>query len=253
VFDDKSLGRHSIKFGGRGSKRDMGLILTDADIGSVQLKTVDVSIPYNNRPLSFDFSQICGEPIYQPRKLRFEFAMTAPSARIWQDRYRSVCTWLMRQPRGELYFDAIRGYHFTARCDKVGIEQMYNDHTGRISAEFTADPFMRSEDYADIAWDSFSFTNDCLNQDKILAAFNRRIEFYSFADKEIVPRLMLESMTDTSGLLGYVVLNGERISPIQHTVKQWFRQDGFVVLPGRNTLLVRGNAQLVIDLVEEVL
>lgn len=254
MYNSVILGRHGIKFGGRDSRRDMGLILTDADIGSVQLKTVDVSIPYNNRPLSFDFSQICGEPIYQPRKLRFEFAMTAPTARIWQEKYRDVCEWLMLQPRGELYFDVIRDYHFTARCDSVSIEQMYNDHTGRFTAAFTANPMMISENYADAAWDLFSFSHDRMNRNRIVAANNREIQFYSYSSRDIIPRLSLESLIGHGGLIGYIVLNDQHISSIERNDERWFRKDDFIVRPGNNKLLIRGAfVQLVIDLTEEVL
>lgn len=252
MYNSKVLGRHGIKFGGRDSRRDMGLILTDADIGSVQLKTVDVSIPYNNRPLSFDFSQICGEPIYQPRKLRFEFAMTAPTARIWQDRYRDVCAWLMRQPRSDLYFDVIRDYHFTARCDGVSIEQMYNAHTGRFTATFTANPLMISEDYADTPWDLFSFSDDCMNKTKIAISNTQTIQFFSYANRDIIPRLSLVSPTGHK--IGLVVLNGVQLPAIEHNDRSWFRRNDFVVKPGTNTLRIASvNAMLYIDLTEEVL
>ena len=254
MYNSKTLGRHGIKFGGRDSRRDMELILTDADIGSVQLKTVDVSIPYNNRPLSFDFSQICGEPIYQPRKLRFEFAMTAPNARMWQDKYHNVCAWLMRQPRSDLYFDVIRDYHFTARCDSVSIGQMYNDHTGRFTATFTANPLMISEDYADTPWDLFNFSDDCMNKGSIVATHGQEIQFYSYADRDIIPRLSVRSLNGHGGVIGYIVLNGERISPIERIDERWFQKDDFIVRPGNNTLLIRGVfTQLAVDLTEEVL
>lgn len=240
MYNSKTLGRHGIKFGGRDSRRDMELILTDADIGSVQLKTVDVSIPYNNRPLSFDFSQICGEPIYQPRKLRFEFAMTAPNARMWQDKYHNVCEWLMRQPRSDLYFDVIRDYHFTARCDSVSIGQMYNDHTGRFTATFTANPLMISD--------------DCMNKGSIVATHGQKIQFYSYADRDIIPRLSVRSLNGHGGVIGYIVLNGERISSIERIDERWFQKDDFIVHPGNNTLLIRGVfTQLAVDLTEEVL
>lgn len=254
MYNSLTLGRHGIRFGGRDSRRDMGLILTDADIGSVQLKTVDVDIPYTNRPLTYDFSQICGEPIYLPRKLRFSFALKAPAARIWQDKCRDVCEWLMRQPRGKLYFDVIRDYHFTARCDKVSVTNMFNDHVGEFTAEFTADPLMISEDYADIAWDIFSFSNNCINQDRIVASNNSRISFYSFAGKDIIPRLSLEVIGGNGGRLGFVELNGQRLTAIERENERWFKRDDFIVRPGTNTLLVRGvGAQLVIELIEEVL
>lgn len=254
MYNSKVLGRHGIKFGGRDSRRDMELILTDADIGSVQLKTVDVNIPYNNRPLSFDFSQICGEPIYQPRKLRFEFAMTAPTARIWQDRYRDVCAWLMRQPRSDLYFDVIRDYHFTARCDSVSIEQMYNDHTGRFTATFTANPMMISEDYADTPWDLFSFSDDCMNKNKIAAFGTQTIQFYSYANHDIIPRLSLVTSSGQGGRIGYVELNGKQLPAIERNDRRWFRRDDFVVKPGKNTLrTISAGKLLYIDLTEEVL
>lgn len=254
MFNNLALGKHGIKFGGRDSKRDLGLILTDANIGSVQLKTVDVSIPYTNRPLTYDFSQICGEPIYQPRKLTFTFALKAITARSWQDGYRKVCEWLIRQPRGELHFDVIRDFHFTARCDQVSVSRMLNDHVGEITAEFTADPLMLSEDYADIAWDIFSFNNNCINQDRIVATNNHQIQFYSFATRDIIPRLSLESLTGHGGRLGYVQLNGQVLPEIKRDNERWFRNEDFIVKPGTNILLVRGiGAQLVIDLVEEAL
>lgn len=252
MYNNLALGKHGIKFGGRDSKRDLGLILTDADIGSVQLKTVDVSIPYNNQPLSFDFSQICGEPIYQPRKLKFSFAFTAPTARIWQNKYREVCAWLMHQPRSNLYFDAIRGYHFTARCDKVTIDTMLNDHTGEITAEFTADPYMQSENFADIPWDHFNFARDYMNKTKIAASNIQTIQFYSYADKDIVPRLSLVSPDGHT--IGAVILNGKQLPAIERATRGWFKRDDFIVKPGTNTLYVAGiNTILYIDLTEEVL
>lgn len=252
MYNSLILGRHGIKFGGRDSRRDLGLILTDADIGSVQLKTVDVNIPYTNYPLTYDFSQICGEPIYLPRKLRFTFALNSPAPRLWQDKYRDVCEWLIQQPRGELYFDVIRGYHFTARCDKVGVTNMYNDHAGEITAEFTADPYMLSEDYGDIPWDIFSFDNDCINKTRIIATPRGEIDIYSFAERDIVPTLSVQSLMGT-GTLGVVRLNGEYLAPITRNNGRKFRRSDFIIKPGRNKLLVQGTAQLTVELIEEVL
>ena len=254
MYNSLILGRHEIKFGGRDSRRDLGLILTDADIGSVQLKTVDVNIPYTNYPLTYDFSQICGEPIYLPRKLRFTFALNSPAPRLWQDKYRDVCEWLIQQPRGELYFDVIRGYHFTARCDKVGVTNMYNDHVGEITAEFTADPYMLSEDYGDIPWDIFSFDNDCINKTRILAtSIGGEIDIYSFAERDIVPALRARFLTDTAAQLN-VRLNGEFLTPITRDNNgRKIRRRDFIIKPGRNKLLIRGQGQLDVELIEEVL
>lgn len=256
MYNSLTLGRHGIKFGGRDSKKDLGLILTDADIGSVQLKTVDVSIPYTNRPLTYDFSQICGEPIYQPRKLTFTFALKALTARSWQDRYRKVCEWLIRQPRGELYFDVIRDFHFTARCDRVSVSRMLNDHVGEITAEFTADPLMLSEDFADTPWDIFNFEDNCINQDKIVARnIQSNLTFYSFADRDIIPRLHLRSLNHSGG--GEIVLlrlNGVILPPIKRDMDGWFKREDFVVKPGENLLTAWGAyTELEVDLHEEVL
>lgn len=254
MYNSRILGKHGIKFGGRDSRRDLGLALTDVDIGSVQLKTVDVNIPYTNRPLTYDFSQICGEPIYQPRSLRFNFMLKARTAAEWYAKYREVCAWLIGEPRGDLYFSCIRDYHFTARCDKVSIETMYNDHTGEITAEFTADPYMLSEDYADIPWDIFNFSHDCMNQDTIRAMNVQRIQFYSYASKDIIPRLSVVSLSSGSGKIGVVVLNGKQLPAIERNDRRWFKRDDFVVTPGTNTLSIIGsNVILNIDLTEEVL
>lgn len=255
MFNNLALGKHGIKFGGRDSKRDLELILTDADIGSVQLKTVDVSIPYTNRPLTYDFSQICGEPIYQPRKLTFTFALKALTARSWQDKYRKVCEWLIRQPKGELYFDVIRDFHFTARCDQVNVSRMLNDHVGEITAEFTADPLMISENFADTPWDIFNFEDNCINQDRILVTGITKIYFYSFANKDIVPRLRVISTTHNGGgTFGMVKLNDVRLPAIERSNDGWFRRDDFVVKPGTNSLQAWGTQVLLeIDLTEEVL
>lgn len=252
MYNSRILGKHGIKFGGQNSRSDMGLALTDVDIGSVQLKTVDVNIPYTNRPLTYDFSQICGEPIYQPRSLRFNFMLKARTAAEWYAKYREVCAWLIGEPRGDLYFSCIRDYHFTARCNKVGIETMYNDHTGEITAEFTADPYMLSEDYADIPWDIFNFSHDCMNKTRIAASNTQTIQFFSYANKDIIPRLSVVSPSGHD--IGIVVLNGEQLPAIKYKDRRWFKRDDFVVKPGTNTLRIASvNTILYIDLTEEVL
>lgn len=254
MYNSRILGKHGIKFGGRNSRSDMGLALTDVDIGSVQLKTVDVNIPYTNRPLTYDFSQICGEPIYQPRSLRFNFMLKARTAAEWYAKYREVCAWLIGEPRGNLYFSCIKGYHFTARCNKVGVETMYNDHTGEIIAEFTADPYMLSEDYADIPWDIFNFSHDCMNKTKIAAFGTQIIQFYSYANHDVIPRLSLVASSGQGGRIGYVELNGKQLPAIERSDRRWFRRDDFVVKPGTNTLrTISAGKLLYIDLTEEVL
>ena len=254
MYNSLILGRHGIRFGGRDSRRDLGLILTDADIGSVQLKTVDVNIPYTNYPLTYDFSQICGEPIYLPRTLKFTFVLKADCAAEWYKGYHDICGWLIGEPRGDLYFSGMRDYHFTARCDKVSIGTMYNDHVGEITAEFTADPYMLSEDYGDIPWDIFSFDNDCINKTRILATLIAgEIDIYSFASRDIVPALRARFLTDTAVQLT-VRLNGEFLAPITRDNNgRKIRRRDFIIKPGRNKLLVQGQGQLDVELVEEVL
>lgn len=253
VFNDNGL--QWIKMGGKHSLKDFGAFITqDTTRDDVKKKVVMVNIPYSNNPLAYDFSEIAGEPIYNARTLTYNFKMKANDRGTLNKRYSAMKNHFLSCKDKALYDSAYPKHHFTAKCIAVSDISYEKPQTGRFSITFTANPYLESEDYSDIPWDIFSFNNNCINQDRIVATNNTQIQFYSFASEDIIPRLSLESLNGHGGRLGYVVLNGKVLDGIERDNERWFKRDDFIVKPATNTLLVRGiGAQLVIDLVEEVL
>ena len=240
----------SITFQDKNSYKDFNLTLSSKDVASAERKIVSVEIPYNNTPLSFDFSNIYGKPIYNSRTLSYTFSITEKTEKDLFDKYREVRNWLLSQGVSELCDHDYPDYHFEARCNKVSSLTRIGKTTGTIQAEFTANPFMISIDFGSIIWDNIIFDIDNINLIDYPSANTAQgvtYEVYNFSKNSITPKF---TVTGTTGLLNCY------LNSIQHVFTSDVidvEVDGFTLKSGKNILHLQGVGTLAINMIEEVL
>lgn len=101
-------------------------------------RLVEERVPYSN--VSYDFSCLTGEQIYEDRILNYVLTFTAPTRKALLRKKDAIVNWLYEPvQRIALYDDEEPGYHYLAKC--TGIESP--EITGcvcRLAVTFTAYP-----------------------------------------------------------------------------------------------------------------
>lgn len=236
----------SVTLGG-GRSNDLGLIVAKDGIDISQPERVKtmVTIPYMDG--AYDFSFLGGKPVYKCRTVKITFVLTGADTNELYRRKCKAVEWLSSVQSGELYISCL-DYHFIKAVLTAASFDFISPTAGRLTATFTAYPYMRSPDYADTAFDDFSFEDNCLNQDIITISGGESIKVYSYADRDITPRLSFKkSGGDTAGLT--ITLNGEKLSEL---IKGGDTAD-FALKSGINTISAAGSGTLTLELYEEVL
>lgn len=233
------------------SSADMGLILSDKDTGSYELKRVSVQIPYSNKPLNFDFSDIYGKQIYDEVKIVYTLTIHENTELSVFDKYRKVKQWLLGCGIHELTDSSIRDYHYNARCLEVSSLKRISKKVATFTATFTANPFMISKDFGETIWDNIVFDTDNINlidYPSANTAQGATYEVYNFSKNSITPKFTVAGTT-SAGLNCY-------LNSIQHAFTSDVTDvevDGFTLKSGKNILHLQGVGTLAISMIEEVL
>lgn len=249
-----------IEYGGKNSLSDFGAFVLRSSVRNPpQKKVLFANIPYNNYPLQFDMSEIYGEAFYEPRILEYKFRLIsfAHDSIELHNRYQMMCNWLYRTSERKLVDSEYPETYFNAICTGISGMEKSTNNSGDFTVTFTADPFRRTPDYADIPWDIFIFDNDCLNQNEIYldpdhAPMNIDIkQVYSFANFALHPRCRFYQNSDKEAI--ELTVNNERIPDIYVPDSRLFTPEDFVLKPGRNRIIAQGGGKLVINVWEEMI
>lgn len=139
-----------INFGGRWSLEDFGLFIgqetdTDTRIERARPRIIRESIPFMDG--SYDYSRISGKLIYDDRTLRYTFIISGHSRTEIEDKVRQLDNWLGETEDTDLYDTDFPHWMFT-NVAYLGIGELTfysaNECKARVTAEFTAAPYMRN-------------------------------------------------------------------------------------------------------------
>jgi hypothetical protein len=249
-----------IEYGGKNSLRDFGAFILRSSVRNPpQKKVLLANIPYNNYPLQFDMSEIYGEAFYEPRILEYTFRLISfahDSVELY-NRYQMMCNWLYQSHERKLEDSEYPSTYFNAICTGITGMEKGTNNSGDFTVTFTADPYRRTDDYADVPWDMLIFDHDCLNQNEICvepkegqAGVDVK-DIYSFADFDICPRLKFTDVDNGQALR--LSINGSDYINIYMGDTRIFSLPNVVVKPGKNHLIARGGGKLTFELYEEMI
>lgn len=155
-----------IEFNGKHSYRDLGLTISERNIGYPSKIKRQERIPFSNK--LYDFSQLYGGQEYDERQLTYTFNLEHLRSGVFKEKYTfnnfvetEVVNWLMStNDKSVLKDDTLPGYYFKAEV--VGNPlNTYRIVGGELIVEFTAYPFKISElEEGHDIWDEFNFLLD---------------------------------------------------------------------------------------------
>ena len=240
-----------IIFNGKNSYDDMKLILSDKNMGALALKRVSVQIPYNNKPLNFDYSDIYGKPTFEERKISYTFTISEKSEEEMFEKYNQLCEWLYCGIAELTDNDITEDYHYTARVTNVSELQRISKKVGKVVVDFAVNPYKISKDFLSCNWDDIIFATDRINAVCYIgenSATGIAYQIYNPTDHDITPQITIAGV-DTLGCNCY--LNG-----VQHIFYADISNeniDGWVLKSGLNNLTMQGIGTIKMTAVEEVL
>lgn len=138
-----------IKFAGRFSLLDFGVYIGE-EVGTetrrerARPRITRETVPFMNG--SYDFSRLAGKIVYDDQKLYYTFIIGEKSKELVAEKVSKLDEWLSGGA-GELYDSAYPGWKFVnVSYNGMGDIQYYshNGNKGRVTAEFTAAPYMQT-------------------------------------------------------------------------------------------------------------
>lgn len=225
-----------ITFNGKHSFYDMGFTMTgERSIGYPSKRKVKVAPPYSN--VTYDFSELYGEQIYEERVLVYRFNMVnfheLDYASVHLEASKAV-NWLMNSNGKQKLTDPdIPGYYFLAEVEG-GVDLEHFVTSGVLNVTFIAYPFRISElpEGHDI-WDEFNFELDVAQQTKHTVNGSKNITLINAGTPNIIPTII------TSAPIKVIKGNTE-YSFVTGTTKD----DGFQLSSGEHKLTLKGNGNI---------
>lgn len=246
---------NSITFGDINSVTDMGIIITDKSSGGAQRQLVTTSVPYSNKPLAFDFSDIFGSPIYSAKDITYTFTIIENCESGLFDKHRKAREWLLSCGLNQLWDSDNNGYYYVARCTKVSDLKRISKRVGSFVATFVADPFMRTIDYNIKTWDSLIFNqNDNLNlRDYTATTAGKTYDIYNNTDVAMSPVLHYTKSSADDNHAGLTLTIGDKSWAIFRYNSTGFRLDELILQSGKNTITLTGYGTISVEIYDEVI
>lgn len=242
----------SIFFDGKNSNLNFGLRILKSNFTLPQKKTVYVDMPYHNG--SPDFTYANGRCYYEQRTIEYTMFIKAQNYTELEMKIAEIANWLNDALPQKLYDTLLGKYHWTsAYCTEVTPVIDEDFPCAEITVVFSVDPFKSTKDYADIAFDSFSFEHDYMNLSEIICTSSDILNVYSYAGEPIIPCLSYRKFTADTDKKGLTCLkvNDEMLNGNIYRAddEEFFRKD-FIIQPGENTISASGFGELTIRLSE---
>lgn len=224
-----------ITYNGNHSYRDIDIPIESRDIGIAKKQKNLITVPFSN--VQYDFSELYGSQVYEPRPITYVFTIMDKQQLNVQYVHTiktKLLNWLSAtQGKVRLYDDAIPGYYFLAEFDEGGSFQD-NWTSGLLTANFTAYPFMIADlpEGNDI-WDSFNFELDVAQQIRFDVKGSLSINLLNVGTPDVTPDIIASSaMTLRKGEVTMQVPSGKS------------RSDDFTLQHGDNTINITGNGAI---------
>lgn len=228
--------KYGIEFNGKHTFKDYGITIAEKDVGYPDKEKIKVKVPFSN--VEYDFSELYGGQTYTERPLNFTLNVLDKHRNISMQEVNTIETnlsnWLMNSSgKQRLYDDAMPGYYYLAEVEKgLDFEELRN--YGTLSVEFTAYPFMISnQSEGNDLWDPFNFELDVFQDVEFNINGKLEVVLYNVGTPNLSPGIQASSeMTIKKGGTTYQVPKGENESL------------DFVLTSGENNLTIEGNGTI---------
>lgn len=150
-----------VYFGDVHSYADLGLILTEKEIGSPEAKTYTINVPYRDGVIDVT-EKATGQVSYKNRKLKFTFSCIDPM-NTWSSKYSEVMN-LLNGKKVRVTLDDDASFYYVARL-KVNTWKSKKS-IGTIVIEGDAEPYKYdiNTSTVDWIWDIFDFEEGIINE-----------------------------------------------------------------------------------------
>lgn len=182
-----------ITFNGKHSYHDMGITMTgERIIGYPNKRKIKIAPPFSN--ITYDFSELYGDQVYEERLLTYRFNMINYSSMNYagvQHEATKIVNWLMNSNGKKRLTDPdVGGYYFLAEVEG-GVDLEHFITSGVLNVTFVAYPFKISElqEGHDI-WDEFNFELDIAQEAKHTVNDTKVITLYNTGTPSVVPTVI---------------------------------------------------------------
>ena len=182
-----------ITFNGKHSYRDMDITMTgERVIGYPDKRKIKIAPPFSN--ITYDFSELYGDQVYEERLLTYRFNMINYSSMNYagvQHEATKVVNWLMNSNGKKKLTDPdVDGYYFLAEVEG-GVDLEHFITSGVLNVTFVAYPFKISElqEGHDI-WDEFNFELDIAQETKHTVNGTKVITLFNNGTPSVVPTIV---------------------------------------------------------------
>ena len=227
---------YGIEFNGKHSYRDFGVTISDKDIGYPDKEKIKVKVPFSN--VEYDFSSLYGDQTYTTRNLTYTINVIEKHRNMNTVQVNLIETklsnWLMGTVgKQKLYDDSIPGYYYLAEVEGgLDFNELWNH--GTLTVEFTAYPFMISELHeGNDLWDPFNFELDVAQITDFTVNGTLEVILYNVGTPSLAPTIeSSSSMEIIKDGITYNIPSGKS------------KSDDFVLSPGENKLIIKGNGTI---------
>ena len=234
-----------ITFNGKHSYRDMGLVLSNRNIGYPSKEKIIEKVPFAS--IEYDFSNLYGAQSYSNRTLVYKFNLKNNSST--SDGYYAleseIINWLYGTlSKSKLTDDALPGVYFLAEPVEEPGTQRIKVYGGILEITFTAYPFKIGEHFeGDDIWDTFNFLEDYAQETSFIVEGSRSVTLYNPSLNPVSPTII------TSRDLVVADKNGRF-----HSVNEGTNVvHNFMLFPGENRISILGRGTIEFKFRKEVL
>lgn len=228
-----------IKFGEKHSYNDLGLILSSKEIGSPEVKTYEIDVPYRDGKIDVT-EKTTGQVSYNNRPLKFTFSCI-DAMNTWSEKYSKLLNMFHGQ-KMRVICDDDAGFYYLAR---LKVNQWESDKTiGKIVIEGDAEPYKYdiNSSTVDWEWDIFDFEEGIINEmNELIVSGERTVTLICRGKRMFLTFIVSAAMTVTYKDETYSLNAGSQ------KIFDLFLEEG------ENVLTFKGNGTVSIDYIGGIL
>src|SRR5690625_1386960 len=227
---------YGFKYNGKHTFDDFGITVASKNVGYPDKKKIKVAVPFSN--VEYDFSELYGDQTYTERPITF--VLNVLDKHVLNDTQRvnaietALANWLMgTSGKEKLYDDSIIGYYYLAEVESnLNFDELWNH--GTLTVEFTAYPFMISEEAeGNDIWDTFNFELDVAQITDFEVNGSLEVVLYNVGTPNLSPEIEATAPME-------IVKDGVAYSvPIGKS-----KSSDFKLITGENNLTITGNGTI---------
>src|SRR5690625_2542005 len=227
---------YGIFFNGKHSYHDLGVTISEKDIGYPEKEKIKVKVPFSN--VEYDFSSLYGDQTFTTRPLAYTFNVLYKHRNLNTVEINLIETklsnWLMgTNGKQKLYDDSIPGYYYLAEVEGgLNFSELWNH--GTLTVVFTAYPFMIAElEEGNDIWDEFNFELDVAQVTDFQVNGSLQVILYNVGIPSLAPEIEASSLMQIiKDGITYNVPAGKS------------KSDDFRLVQGENELTIIGNGTI---------